>query len=242
MTVASLLDVDPDLGDDLAPGELEQARRALVAAVVELDPGPWEPSTLELGEQGALGLLIAEGFVLRDVAVGQSKCAELLGACDVIRPWQDSGAGGVLATEVDWRVLTRLRLLVVDRRVMEAMTRWPGVAMALVGRTVARSQNLAVALAITSVRGLELRMLALLWHLADQFGRVTRDGVVLALPLTHEVLGRLAGATRPSVSTALKTLENDGLLSKHAGGGFVLHGDPPEQRLDRLVWPPTARG
>jgi CRP/FNR family transcriptional regulator, cyclic AMP receptor protein len=226
VTIASLIDADPDLGDGLAPAELERARQALITPVVTLEPGRWDPATLELGEQGTLGLLIAEGFILRDVAVGQSKCAELLGAGDVIRPWQDIGAGAVLATEVDWRVVTTAELLVVDRRLLEAMVRWPEVATALVGRTVARSQNLAVALAITSVRGLELRMLALLWHLADQFGRVTRDGVALALPLTHEVLGRLAGATRPSVSTALKTLENDGRISKRAGGGFVLHGEP----------------
>ena len=231
--LASLLDADPGLAEGLADADLGHARRRLVASVIELDAGPWDPSALPRRQDDALGLLIAEGLVLRDVAVAQSMCAEQHGRGDIIRPWQDVGAGSVLSTEVDWRALTPSRLLLVDRRLLSAMAPWPEIAIALVGRTVERAQTLAVALAISCIRGLDMRLLALLWHLADQFGRVTRDGVVLALPLTHQVIGRLAGATRPSVSTALKTLENDGRVSKRAGGGFVLHGDAPD--LARLL-------
>ena len=48
------------------------------------------------------------------------------------------------------------------------------------------------------------------------------------VPLTHQTIGRLVGATRPSVSTALKELENEGLIGKRQGGGFILFGEPPE--------------
>ena len=88
-------------------------------------------------------------------------------------------------------------------------------------------------LAITGIRGLEVRVLVLLWHLADTFGRVGREGVILPLPLTHQLIGRLAGATRPSVSTALKALETDGAVTKRLGGGFVLHGEPPDAAFAR---------
>jgi DNA-binding GntR family transcriptional regulator len=57
---------------------------------------------------------------------------------------------------------------------------------------------------------------------------VRPEGVAISLPLTHQVVARLAGATRPSVSNALKRLEQEGVISKHPGGGFVLHGDPPD--------------
>lgn len=231
--LASLLDVDPGLADGLADADLDEARHRLIGRVIELDAGPWDPAKLDLGRNDALGLLIAEGLILRDVAVLQSTCAELLGTGDVIRPWHDVGAGAALRTEVDWRALMPSRLLVVDRRLLSAMAPWPEIGVALVGRTVERAQTMAVALAISSVRGLEVRLLALLWHLADQFGRVTREGVVLALPLTHQVIARLAGASRPSVSSALKVLENDGQIGKLAGGGFVLHGEAPD--LARLV-------
>jgi CRP/FNR family transcriptional regulator, cyclic AMP receptor protein len=226
--LASLLDVDPDLGGGLDERNRLEARRRLVAPVVALESGRWDASRLEPPGGDALGLLIADGLVLRDVAVVQSMCAELLGTGDIIRPWQDIGVGAVMATEVEWRSLSTTTLLVVDRRLMAAMAPWPEITMALVSRTVARAQTLAVALAISCIRGLEIRLLALLWHLADQFGRVRREGVVLELPLTHQVIGRLAGATRPSVSTALKTLENDGRISRLERGGFVLHGDPPD--------------
>jgi hypothetical protein len=65
-------------------------------------------------------------------------------------------------------------------------------------------------------------------RLVAPFGRVRPERIVIPLPLTREVVARLAGATRPSVSTALKRLERDGAISKHPDGGFVLHGEPPD--------------
>ena len=66
------------------------------------------------------------------------------------------------------------------------------------------------------------RVLALLSHLATRWGRVTPDGVALLLPVTHEVLGRLVGAQRPTVSLALTELRNDGLVVRLPGGRWLL--------------------
>lgn len=46
-----------------------------------------------------------------------------------------------------------------------------------------------------------------LWQLGDRFGHVTPEGIVLRLALTHELPGELVAAQRPSVTTALRSLE-----------------------------------
>jgi CRP/FNR family transcriptional regulator, cyclic AMP receptor protein len=51
---------------------------------------------------------------------------------------------------------------------------------------------------------------------------VTADGVVLRLRLTHELLGQLVGAKRPTVSLALKELEARGSIHRPAEGGWLL--------------------
>lgn len=72
----------------------------------------------------------------------------------------------------------------------------------------------------------EVRLHVLMWHLAERMGRVRPDGVHLALPITHETLGHLVAARRPSVSAALGQLSQRGLRDRN-GDGWVLLGDPP---------------
>ncbi len=89
-----------------------------------------------------------------------------------------------------------------------------------------RAHSLAITLAVSNLRRVDIRLLVLLWHLADRWGRVTPDGVVVPLKLTHETFARLVGAQRPSVTTALRQLEQEGLVRRSAGR--LLQGDPPE--------------
>ena len=115
----------------------------------------------------------------------------------------------------------------LDREVAAAVGRWPEVTTALVTRAVTRAQTLAVALSISCITGLKIRIQTMLWHLADRFGKVGPDGITVPVPVTHQVMGRLVGASRPSVSTAMKELEQEGAISRW-DGGYVLHGEPPE--------------
>jgi CRP/FNR family cyclic AMP-dependent transcriptional regulator len=69
-------------------------------------------------------------------------------------------------------------------------------------------------------------LLLLLWHLADRWGRVTPDGVRVALGVTHQTLADLVAARRPSVTTALQQLARQGLLGRD-GDAWLLLGDPP---------------
>jgi CRP-like cAMP-binding protein len=60
--------------------------------------------------------------------------------------------------------------------------------------------------------------------------------VTVPLPLGHQRLADLVGATRPSVTTALGELSRDGAVSRRDDGTWLLHGSPPEKlRHHRLV-------
>lgn len=106
----------------------------------------------------------------------------------------------------------------------------------LFNRGTRRAHHLAVALAIAHHQRVEDRLLLTLWHLAERWGRVHPDGIVLPLPLGHQRLADLVGAHRPTVTTALGDLARAGTVSRRDHGDWVLHGPPPEQlRHHRLV-------
>jgi DNA-binding FadR family transcriptional regulator len=53
----------------------------------------------------------------------------------------------------------------------------------------------------------------------------------MRLPLTHRMLGRLIGARRPSVTSALQRLDREGLVTRTRDGAWVLRGMPDEVDL-----------
>lgn len=66
------------------------------------------------------------------------------------------------------------------------------------------------------------RLLILFLLLAERWGKVGPDGVRVSLPLTHEVLGMLIGAQRPTVTIALQRLARAGLLSRERTDCWLL--------------------
>ena len=227
-TTVRLLEVDPDLGAGLAPDALAEARGRIVAPLLHVEAGDLDVEAALPGRDGHLGVLVVDGLLTRDVVIGETTCAELVGPGDLLRPWDDPAAGGPIPSQVEWHVLAPSKLAMLNRDVAVEVGAWPEVTTALVTRAVTRAQTVAVALSISCITGLKIRIQAMLWHMADRFGKVSPDGVTLPLPVTHQVLGRLVGASRPSVSTALKELEQDGAVSRWDGGGFLLHGEPPQ--------------
>jgi len=65
---------------------------------------------------------------------------------------------------------------------------------------------------------------ATLWVVAaiGRWGRVTPDGVVVPLELTHAALARVLGAARPTVTLAIRELERAGCLARRADGRWLL--------------------
>lgn len=229
-----VLAADPGLGADLTPEQLREARVDAVADQHSVSQGPWQRDGFDAPQPGLAGLLLIEGAILRDVQVGRFPAAELLGPGDLLRPWQrDDGYASVPAFTT-WTALSDVRFAVLDRDYMKATARWPELAASLVCRAVDRSRATAFSFALTNLPHLEERLLGLLWALADRWGRVRSDGVLVPFRLDHEVLGRLVCARRPSISRTAGELAQRGLLRRTTERQWVLTGDPPTLPLPSL--------
>jgi CRP-like cAMP-binding protein len=151
----------------------------------------------------------------------------------VLRPWDDFGHTAPLPFEVNWRVIQDTQLALLDRRFLATIVHWPALIEAFTARAAERAHTLAFNVAIHCLRHIHLRLLVLLWHFADRFGKVTPEGIHVPLPLSHSDLAELIGAARPSVSVALKQLAEDGLVWRHeADGTWMLHSEPPGELRD----------
>ena len=224
-----VLDAVPELADEISDDRLEGARRHALAATIELAPGRWQASASDLGEHGGYGLLVVDGLMTRDIVLGQTTASELVGAGDLLRPNDNEGAVSPVQFDIAWNVLEPTRLAVLDQRFSIVTARWPEVAMAVCRCAMRRSHALTYQIAVGHMTRVDSRLLVLFWHLADRWGRVTRDGIVIPLKLTHAVLGRIVGAQRPSVTTALKTLTDRNALTRAGDGSWILHGEPPDE-------------
>jgi hypothetical protein len=222
---AYVLDEDPELAELVPEARRGAARQASLAAVLEVPQGMWDAREDADRARDGFGLLLLSGVLIRRVGYGGRFGAELLADGDLLRPWEFDGEESI-SFETGWRVLTRTRLAVLDLMWTERMGRYPRVGPALAGRALHRSRRLAAMMAIAQQPRLDERLWMLFWDLADRYGRVHPDGVHLDLPLTHEVLSHLCGARRPSVSSALTKLADQGRLLRN-GRGWVLSGEPP---------------
>jgi CRP/FNR family transcriptional regulator, cyclic AMP receptor protein len=233
-SVISLLEADPEFGEALAGDERALASRALMVHARVLEVGPWEPSGEFVGEPPAVGLLLLDGILTRDLVFAGRTTTELVGGGDVVRPWDDDPQLDALPFSASWHVHVPSHVALLDARFALACGRWPALASALGARHVRRARGLAFQRAIAQLPRIDDRLLVLLWALAERWGRVGPHGVRLPLPLTHRTLATLVGARRPSVTTALSGLSREGLVER-TPDGWLLHGDAADilpRRLD----------
>jgi CRP/FNR family transcriptional regulator, cyclic AMP receptor protein len=235
---AALLDLDPDLGQLLDAERLATASRELHVAVHPLQQGLWDSDKLAGASPGHIGLLVIDGVVAREILVSDTISTELLGPGDVLRPWRLRDGPELLRHSVRWSVLTRSRIALLDRRVGAQLARYPEVNAAIIDRIAERALRLAVTQAISQLNRVDRRLLALFWHLAERWGRMTAEGVVVPMTLSHRMLGQLVGARRPTVSTALRQLASERELVRRDDGSWLLTGAPvglPEPAIERVV-------
>jgi CRP-like cAMP-binding protein len=229
MGVARVLEEDPDLYDHLPVADRSRAVAEAIARVEVLDLGLWdEPDSAEDHRDG-FGLLVLDGLLARRVTLGRFDCTELLGQGDLLRPWSFAGAAAAsVPSTVTWNVVEPVRLAMLDRRFVLSVAQWPEVTATLLDRMVQRARWLAFQLAVCHVVRVDTRLLLMMWHFADRWGRMTPDGARVSLPVTHSVLASIVGARRPSVTTALGRLQDQGLIERLPDGAWLLHGSPPE--------------
>jgi len=233
-----LLEADPDLGALLSAPRRADAERELVVRTHRLAVGPWDVARLTAASADHVGLLILDGVLSRELVVADHVSAELLGPGDLVRPWQGGGRASLLPVDALWSVLSTMTVAVLDRRFAAEAARYPEITAVLFDRLSERSVRLATTQAISQLTRVDRRLKALFWHLAERWGRVSGEGVVVPLALTHRILGQLVGARRPTVSTALSELAERGELVRRPDGSWLLRGDPPD--ATSLARRPTA--
>jgi hypothetical protein len=222
-----LLDADPALARGLSDDALALAHAVVLAQVQPLDEGPWQPPAPERPDQH-LGFLVLQGIIFRRLAFAERESAELLGPGDLLRPWQELRSSSGLETPANWTVVEAGALAVLDERVTGTIGRWPELVAAMVGRALERSRAMAVTLGIAQMPGVELRLLATFWHLAERFGHRDTDRWTLPMRLTHQMLAALVRTQRTTVTRALARLVEQGLVARRDDGCWTVWGEPPE--------------
>jgi CRP/FNR family transcriptional regulator, cyclic AMP receptor protein len=209
----TLVDAWPELAGFIPSADLALARRTLVARVITAkDEDVFGLSGTRAC--GAVAFLVVEGVVLKVTSFAGRSALEVRGPGDLLAP--------PLATarQVESPAVSRYiahgqaSLAVLDDRFRHAARRWPGLFDCL-HESLGRQMHRASAhLAILHLPRVEDRIVALFADLAERFGRMTPDGIVIDLPLTHQVIGDLVASRRPTVSLALQTLAVDGVLER----------------------------
>lgn len=224
-TLCQVLREDPELAEAIPPERREAAIEECVAPDRWLRPGPWTAGGWTTG----IGVLVLDGLIIRRIGIHGRFGAELIGAGDILRPWQHEPESTTpLDVTSRLSVVELVHVALLDEDFLPCMARYPEVAAGLVSRAVQRSRNLVVNIAIIHQARVDVRLHMLLWHLAARWGRVRSDGTVLPLRLTHNLLADLVAARRPTVTSALSELSRRGLV-RFTEAGWVLSGGPPDE-------------
>ena len=220
----SVMDLELALTERLDSKEADLARRYAGTQVHPVDTGVWEPCELFADDDASL--LIIEGLVARETAVGSAHALELFGTEDLVRPCapdlQDR------STEA-WRVLQPTTVAVLDEAFMNVALRIPGLSRALLDCALRCSHNQSRQLAITTMPRVEDRIVALFALLAARWGKVVPGAVRVPVALTHETLGVLVGARRPTVTLAVSALRERGVLVRTPDGGWEIAQPVPDE-------------
>jgi CRP/FNR family cyclic AMP-dependent transcriptional regulator len=227
-----VLEVDPDLGQNLDPGAFADAERELVAETLSIPRGRWDSQATWRTTPVVLGLLILEGVLARDVRIGRRASLEVLGPGDVLRPWPTNRHAAGLAAEIRFEALEPVRFAILDATFAAQAARWPSVVGSVADRLMGRASSASLRLLIHQVVRIDDRILLSLWGLAERFGRVTPEGVLVPIPINHTMMARFVGAQRPTVSQAVGELVKRGEVVRLQDGGWLLPGSFPEHLLD----------
>lgn len=223
-----LLHEDAELGRTLDPRRAREAAQRLLVRAIDVPRGRWAPDAAMRSGSRPVGLLIIDGLLVREATVGDHPSAELLGPGDLLRTWEDTDTEILLPRSVEWSALTASRVAVIDQAFTVRAAQWPEIFSSLIERASRRAERLVVMQAIAHLTRVDDRLMALMWCLAERWGRVVPGGVMVSLRLPHRTLAGMIGARRPSVTTALGQLMARGELERRADGGWILRGMPPE--------------
>jgi DNA-binding transcriptional ArsR family regulator len=209
----SIVELDPGLAESLDLRDRALARRHALVDVRDLHDGPVAVGTLV--RETDLGMIVLSGLAARETPFAGGHVLEIHGPEDLVLA--DHERRGVR-----WEILAAGRVALLDARFGQVAARLPSLSAALLQRAGATAHWLAARVAVLALPRVEDRVLAGLGLLADRWGRVGPDGLVVPGPLTHEAIGRLVGARRSTVTLAISALRREGRIDRRPDGRWVL--------------------
>lgn len=201
------------MSSTVTPPEVPRARRIDGSTGVlerhgyflDVPRGRWDTRDVH----GAALLFVVTGALLIERGAGATSSAEVLGPGDVATV----DVHGVAGPEAGARVIEPARLYVLVDPLAELLADWPRGEVRLIAALLERHRRRDRHQAILGYSKVEHRALLTLWALAERFGVQTPDGAVLSLRLTHQMLGCLIAARRPTVTSALGVLRTARLIA-----------------------------
>jgi CRP/FNR family transcriptional regulator, cyclic AMP receptor protein len=230
----ALLDADPDFRAGVPSDALAAARRVVVVPRLDAAPGRWEPPPSASWPEPVTGVVVLDGLMARDVELGSRVATQFLGPGDIVDPW--GAQDDMLPCRLRWEAHGDVVLGVLDGRFALAARRWPSLLVVVQRKLCQRADRLAAQSAALQLPRVEERVLAVLWQLAERFGRVRRDGVFIPFNVSHRLIGQLAGARRPTVSLAVKELCAAELLNRGDDGSWFI-ANRSRESLDPAAMP-----
>lgn len=235
---APILDVRPELTRHLTADE----RAELVAVtlpVISAGPGRLDLDAL-LDEHKAFGASVVDGLVMGSLRVGSQSGIHLLGPGDLL-PIESEFWPGWLGN-LEFRAGAPVQLGLFGNDMLVVTHRWPRILQGLCASIGDQLHRMTAQLVICQLARVEDRVLDMLWLLAESWGHVTPGGVRLPLALTHETLGGLVGARRPTVTLALRKLTDDGALVQQDSGWLLLEPPLEPEEGSPLIAPAQPSG
>jgi CRP/FNR family transcriptional regulator, cyclic AMP receptor protein len=232
--VMRLLDLEPDLLQFVSD-EDRTALELVTLAVIPMPAGRPLPVTEFLESRGAVAAVVQTGIVLHDTQLGVQPGVRLLGPGEVLSIRE--APASPLLTGSSYRAASGTTIVLLRDDFLLAARRAPGLMVGIQARLAEQIERLATQLVICQMPRVEDRLLAMLWLLAESWGRVTPSGTTLPLSLTHELLGAMIGARRPTVTLAFGELAERGALVHQDRGWLLLERTEPSDSLTMLDAP-----
>jgi CRP/FNR family transcriptional regulator, cyclic AMP receptor protein len=232
-----LLGAEPDIARYLTADE-RAAAEELSLPVREVGRGMLDVPSL-LGEAHAFAGLVLQGMLVQRLLVADQTALRLLGPGDILSL---SATGPSLLTESGFSAAAPTRLAMLGDQILLAARRWPRLVAGLHVRATEQAERLGTQLAVCQLPRVDQRLLALMWLLAESWGVVTPHGTRLPLALTHDALGGLIGARRPTVTLALRELTERGAIVRQSDGWLLLEGPPAPSHATETAGEPALYG
>jgi hypothetical protein len=196
-----------------------------VVETIRLSEGAWDPHPEPDSEP--LLISVQHGLLLRCGPLAGMTSGQLLGPGEIAttRPAPDA----FLSQETRWKVLSPASVTMESADEAARSPSWDRISRRLVRSLDEQLARASELIAIGHLQRVEDRVLGLMLHLAGRYGRVAADAIIVPIDLTHQTIGDLVGARRPTVSLALTSLAEAGLLTPHPQAGWSVSPTVPSR-------------